>query len=86
VPNTIVSDPFNLLRPIVTGTTLLLCCYGKKKLCTFLTDFKATHENNPNPFSEYPKCGSTNTHNGEPCENEVLKVGDRCWKHSKEKQ
>ncbi len=73
------------LLPIVTGTTVLLCCYGKNKLCKFLTDFKAAHEANPNPFSEYPKCESTETYDRKPCENEVLNVGDQCWKHTKKR-
>jgi len=72
--------------PIVTGCTLLVTCLGQNKLCESMMSFESTYSERLDRFAgcEFPRCGSIDTRDNQPCGNRVREKGKRCWIHARE--
>ncbi len=70
--------------PIVTGATLLVLCFGQRKLCKFMTEFDASYDKSKDRFAtrSFPVCGSTDTRTSQPCGALVRAPGLRCARHA----
>lgn len=70
--------------PIVTGLTLLLLCYGQRRVCALMTTFEAKYDEKKDRFAtrEFYVCGATSTRDGTPCERLVRAPGLRCARHA----
>ena len=70
--------------PIVVGTTILLMCFGQRKLCGIMKEFEATYDSRKDKSlsKEFFVCGSTTTATGRPCGTLVRIPGCRCARHS----
>jgi hypothetical protein len=70
--------------PIVTGATLLLLCFGQRKVCHFMTTFQSSYDKEKDRFAirEFFVCGSESTRDGRPCRALVRSAGRRCARHA----
>ncbi len=70
-------------RPIVVSCTILLLLFGQKKLCELMRAFESSDDKTKDKFAgrDFPRCGSTETRDGTPCQNTVCDDEFRCWIH-----